>query len=418
MPVLVLLPEIPVKPDEHPVAFVEGMIDPPDRRPIVLQRRLGHEKVVPPVCRARLVGQRIQRQQLLRHRMDAALRKNVARQRLAAEAPARRRGDRKRIVELIGRAQLQQVRKIPVPPRLARHGGNHRAAHVRIAELVRLVSEVPERPVLSVVYARQNHRRAPGDAVPVILVNRQLVARRVGAVLVNRRRVQLGMPQPVPDLPVQLVRAALGAHIHQRPGSAPHAGVERRRLHLELRQRRLRRRKRHARARAVRIQIRHPVDRECVAVVAAAVCGELRRRIVERRLPQPHVGAVHRPRRQMHQVHRIAREKWQLENPPLVHHLPERRLGGLQQRRLRRHLHYLRQFTYRQLNVELHILVHPHLHIAAQELPEPRRFRRNLVHARNQEREHIVAALVRLRPCRDACGRVPRLDLRPGDHRP
>ena len=166
----------------------------------------------------------------------------------------------------------------------------------------------------------------------------------------------------------------------------PIRGVERRGLHLELADGGLRRRKRHAHIGAVGEGIGDAVDGELVVEEAAAVGGKLRRRIVERRLAQAHVGAVDRARREQRELHGVAGEERQFQDAPLVHYLAEGRVGGGEQRRLGCDFDRFGDIADGEGHVHFDRVVDAHLHVFADEFLEAGGFRGDVVHAGSQVR--------------------------------
>ena len=185
-------------------------------------------------------------------------------------------------------------------------------------------------------------------------------------------------------LTMQLIRAALGVDVHHRAHRVADGSVIRRRLNLELRDRHLRYRERHPRCRAVGIDIHHAVNREFVGVVSGAVSRKLRGCRVKRRLAQAQIGPVHRTRCQVDEVHRIAGEEGQFHGAALVHHLAQRSLRRVQQRRLRGHLHHLFHVAHGKRKVELHLVRHPHLYLILDQLLKASELGRHRVLAGHQ----------------------------------
>ena len=154
-----------------------------------------------------------------------------------------------------------------------------------------------------------------------------------------------------------------------------------------------------------------------LSVIARAVRRELRRRVVERRLAQPHVGAVDGARREMHQVHRVAGEQRQLEHAALVDHLAERRFGRIQQRRIGRHFDDFFRIADLQSEVELHLVRHTDLHIILHQLLKAGELGGHVVPARNQVREKVVAIIVCRSSQRNPGFGIDRFHDCPGDGR-
>ncbi len=388
--VLVLLVELAVaEPEEGAVLLAEVLIQAPDHRAVVPVLLLDVEEVVAPVGGARLVRLRPVRDDLEGHRVDAAGRDEVARQRLPAE-PAGPRGRPRgrgggRIVDLVTRAQLQQFREVARPLFLGRHGALHRPLPPHVHALV---AEAPEGAVAAVVQARQHHR--PGERVSPPLVEPAGVGLPA---LLRRHRPGGGIPQPPvrkprhrPHSRVEVVAgspepigAGARAHVDHCASRMAEGGVVGDRLDPELLHE-VRRRRAVGGVppeRVGRAVQRHLARSRPRAVDYDLARGEIHGGIA-RAVPRRHHDARRKPR----EVKRVAAGDRQLGGSPLVHNHADRGGRRFQQRALRGHHHRLGHVADLQREVQRHAVIDPQLDVLPHRPLETRQLGRHPIHAR------------------------------------
>ena len=196
--------------------------------PGVLESRGRVEIIAAAVAVSCLIRKRPVCQGLLCHRIQPIRGNHVIGKRLALESAAPSRHSRRRIIDLVLRAQRQQRREIALAHRLGGHGADERLRH---AEFVRAVSVEPERAILAIVNPGEPHRAAGYQAPTVIGVVRNPLT---GAVLKDVRRVEHGIAQRPLRLAVKLIGSALGADIDYRPNAVSGACIKSGGLNLEL----------------------------------------------------------------------------------------------------------------------------------------------------------------------------------------
>ncbi len=328
--VVVAVAIVPADPRVHPLPIGDVLID-ADGVVRVLDV-LGQRRLLEVVGAVR-VARRGRPAEVLergaRHRVDQALRNDVAGERILLEAPVADGAARERVIDLVLRAERQQLREVAGAHPLGRHG---RRAVVARPRLVDHLEAVHEEGLVPAVVAGQHHRTAGPRARPVVVEVRQRNVVGVGEEVVGeellRRLGDVGRA-------AQLVRAGLDREVDDAAFGVAGGRVERRGLDLELLD--------DPRGRHVGGDdlvgvggrgARDAVDRQVVAVAARAghrVADDVRR--LERTIETGRPGGGD-ARGQADERVGIAVRRRQLRDPPRVDDVAERRGRGLEQRRV------------------------------------------------------------------------------------
>ncbi len=255
--VLLFLPEVPAEAAIQTMFRRQVVIDPSGGGVVRLIRHRRRVLVILlAVRRARLVREREVLENLLRRRVDQALRDDVAGEWIADEPPRCRgtRARRERVVDLVLRTEREQIGKVAVAHLGRRHGQDIGGRHL---ERVRLDVGKVERPVCP-------DRPADGAAETIVFV---FPLGTVGRLVEVVGRVECRTAEPFVPLPAQRVRAALRHQVHDGSHRVPNGGVVRRRVDLEF----LDRCRGRAVGHAIVGHVGHAVDREVVSLLAGPV---------------------------------------------------------------------------------------------------------------------------------------------------
>ena len=227
--VVVAVAIVPADAAVHPLFVGQVVID-PDRVVRVLD--VLRQRRVLEVARAVGIagGQRMREilERRPRHGIDQVLRDDVAGERILLEAPVADGAPRERVVDLILRAERQQLREVAVAHLLGRH---RRRAVVARPRLVDALEAVHEEGAAPAVVARQDHRPASGAAVAVVV---EVGERNVVGVREKVVREQALRRLAEVHGPAQRIGPRLDHQVGHTTFGVPGAGVECRGLDLEL----------------------------------------------------------------------------------------------------------------------------------------------------------------------------------------
>ena len=314
-----------------------------------------------------------------RHRVDHARRNDVAGERIRHDAAARGHPSRERVVDLVLRAEREQLREITGAHLRARHRGRAVVARPRLVDPLEAVHE--ERPPPAVV-ARQQHGSADAAAVAVVgeVGERKVVG--VGEEIVGeqalRRLREIGRAR-------ERIAARLDAQVGHASLGVAHRRVEGGRLHLELLDDVGWRHVRRDDLSGVRRgSARHAVDGQVAAVAARAVHrvpDDVRR--LEGTIEAGRAG-VGDAGGQADQVVRIAVRRRQLGDAPGIDDVAERAVGGFEEGRRGADRHFLDRAANFERDLELEPIGDADVDRFTHPLLESRELDRDLVGPGNQ----------------------------------